>query len=306
MDVIKIVTPKAEPGQFALPVMDVSGVRRKFLDLPYAANAGKNQKLDIYLPDEGDGPFPTIIFIHGGAFWGGDKQDTQCVYLMNGIRRGYAVVSVNHRLSDEAKFPEPVFDVKAAVRFLRANAEKYHLDPKRFAAAGNSAGGYFAALLGTSAGVAALEDLSMGNPDADSSVQAVIGLFGVYDLVMQSKFTEESEPTAMGNMPAMKMPNFADIFAGITCRDHPGLMSLSWPGSYVTRDCPPTLIQAGTADEIVPYDNSPELVDRINAVCGDGRAIMEPFEGRSHGHPDFGTPQNEERLFRFLDEVLKK
>lgn len=302
MDVIKIVMPEPKPGEFAMPVMDVSGVKRKFLDLPYVENAGKNQKLDIYLPDEGDGPFPVIIFIHGGAFWGGDKQDTQCVYLMNGIRRGYAVVSVNHRLSDEAKFPQPVFDVKAAVRFLRANAEKYCLDPNRFAAAGNSAGGYFAAILGTSAGAAALEDLSMGNPDADSSVQAVIGLFGVYDLVMQSQFTEDSVPT--GGMP--KLPNFADIFAGICCRDYPELMSLTWPGSYVTKDCPPTLIQSGTADEIVPYDNSPALVDRINAVCGQGRAIMEPFEGRTHGHPDFGSPENEQRLFRFLDEVLKK
>ena len=212
MDVIKIVMPEAKPGEFALPVMDVSGVKRKFLDLPYVEGSTlKNQMLDIYLPDEGEGPFPVIIFIHGGAFWGGDKQDTQCIYLMNGIRRGYAVVSVNHRLSMEAKYPEPVYDVKAAIRYLRANAAKYCLDPKRFAVAGNSAGAYFAALLGTSATVAALEDQSMGNPWVDTSVQAVIGLFGVYDLVKQSQFTEDSEPGPGG----FKMPNFADQFAEV-------------------------------------------------------------------------------------------
>ena len=148
MDVIKIVTPEAKPGEFALPTMDVSAVKRKFLDIPYVPGGGNPQSLDIFLPDEGDGPFPTIIFIHGGAFWGGDKRDTQNIYLMNGIRRGYAVVNMNHRLSQEAKFPLPVYDVKAGVRFLRANAAKYCLDPDRFAVGGNSAGAYFAALLG--------------------------------------------------------------------------------------------------------------------------------------------------------------
>ncbi len=302
MDVIKIVTPEAKPGEFALPTMDVNAVKRKFLDLPYAVGGGTMQSLDIYLPDEGDGPFPTIIFIHGGAFWGGDKRDTQNIYLMNGIRRGYAVVNMNHRLSQEAKFPLPVYDVKAGVRFLRANAAKYCLDPDRFAVGGDSAGAYFAAMLGCSAGVAALEDPSMGNPGVSSAVQAVIGLFGVYDLAMQSEFTEKSEPMPGG----MKMPNFADQFTGVPCRDYPELMALTWPGSYVTKDCPPTLIQGGTADEVVPYEASPALVDRINAVCGGGRAILQPMEGRTHGHPDYATPENEERLFAFLDGVFKK
>ena len=301
MDVIKIVTPEAKPGEMVLPTMDVSAVKRKFLDIPYVPGGGNAQSLDIYLPDEGDGPFPTIIFIHGGAFWGGDKQDTQNIYLMNGIRRGYAVVNMNHRLSQEAKFPLPVYDVKAGVRFLRANAAKYCLDPNRFAVGGDSAGAYFAAMLGASAGVAALEDRSMGNPGVDTSVQAVIGLFGVYDLVKQSEFTENS-PAAGG----FKMPNFADQFTGMACRDYPELMALTWPGSYVTKDCPPTLIQGGTADEIVPYEASPDLVNKINAVCGDGRAILQALEGRTHGHPDYAAPENEEKLFAFLDSVLKK
>ena len=157
-------------------------------------------------------------------------------------------------------------------------------------------------MLGASGDVAALEDYSMGNPGVSSAVQAVIGLFGVYDLVKQSQFTEDSEPGPGG----FKMPNFADQFAGIVCREHPELSSLTWPGSYVTKDCPPTLIQGGTADQIVPYEASPDLVNKINEVCGDGRAILDVFEGCTHGHPDYGTPKNEERLFAFLDSVLKK
>jgi acetyl esterase/lipase len=156
-------------------------------------------------------------------------------------------------------------------------------------------------MLGCSAGVAALEDPSMGNPGVSSAVQAVIGLFGVYDLAMQSEFTEKSEPMPGG----MKMPNFADQFTGVPCRDYPELMALTWPGSYVTKDCPPTLIQGGTADEVVPYEASPDLVDKINAVCGPGRAVLHALEGRTHGHPDYAAPENEAKLFAFLDSVLK-
>ena len=302
MDTIKLITPDVKPGEFALPVMDVSGVKRKYLDIPYTPGGGADQSLDIYLPDEGEGPFPVIIFIHGGAFWGGDKRDFQCLYLMDGIRRGYAVANVNHRLSQVAKFPHSVFDVKAAVRFLRGNAEKYCLDKTRFAIGGDSAGSYYAAMLGTSAGIPALEDLTMGYPEESSDVQAVIGLFGVYDLEKQSRFTEETPGTP--GMP--KMGNFADQFMGLNCREYPDLVKLAWPGSYVRKDCPPMLIQAGTKDEVVPYENSPDLVNKINSVCGEGRAVMEPFEGLTHGHPDFGKPENVDRMFAFLDSVLKK
>ncbi len=301
MDVIKLVSPDVKPGEFALPVMDVSGVKRKYLDLPYVPGGGADQSLDIYLPDEGEGPFPTIIFIHGGAFWGGERRDFQISYVIDGIRRGYAVVSLEHRLSQEVKFPLPLYDAKAAIRFLRAHAAEYCLDTDHICSIGASAGGWFAAMLATSAGVPALEDKSMGNAEYDSGVAACIGLFGVYDLAMQSQFTEDAP--GMPGMP--KMANFADQFTGLVCRDYPELMRLAWPGAYVRPDCPPTLIQAGTKDEIVPYQNSPDLVDAINAVCGEGRAIMEPFEGCSHGDIKFAAPENIDRLFRFMDEHLK-
>ena len=301
MDSVKIIPPDPN-ASFALPTIDVSGIKRKFLDLAYAGTDDPQQTLDLYLPDEGDGPFPLMIFIHGGAFVGGEKRDFQVAYFMNGIRRGYAVASLNHRYSNESKYPESVYDVKAAVRFLRGNAKKYCLDPDRFAASGASAGAYFATMLGCTAGVPAFEDLSMGNPDVSSAVQAVIGLFGVYDLVWSSKFTDDAPPLD----GAYKMPNFADLFVGVNCREHPELVSLTWPGSYVTRDCPPTLIEGGTADQVVPFGASPALVDKINAVCGEGRAVLQVMEGCTHGHPDYGSPENEERMFAFLDSVLKK
>ena len=300
MDVIRFTTLPPDSPPFVLPELDDSGISRKFRNIPYAGTDNPCQMLDIYLPAEGDGPFPTLVQIHGGAFLGGDKHDGQCVYLMNGILRGYAVVNVNYRLTGEAIFPYPLWDVKAAVRFLRANAKTYRLDPARFAASGDSAGAYFAAMLGVTAGVAAMEDLSMGWAGYDSGVQAVIGMFGVYDLAMQSRFTEDAPPMPSG----VKLPNYSDTFAGACCRDCPGLAALASPGPYVTKDCPPMLIQGGTEDEIVPYEASVELAARVNAVCGEGRAVLESLPGAKHGDPMYETPERERSRFDFLDRVL--
>ncbi len=300
MDVIKLYPAPDDAPLFFLPDMDVSGVHRKYLDVPYAGTENPRQTLDIYLPETGDGPFPTLIQFHGGAFRAGHKRDAQCIYLMNGILRGYAVVNVNYRYSTEAAFPYPVYDVKTAVRFLRANAEKYRLDPSRFAASGDSAGAYFAAMLGTTAGVGAMEDLSMGWSGFDSSVQAVIGMFGVYDLAMQSAFTE----TAPAMPGREKQANFMDVFAGAVCRDCPALAALASPAAYVTKNCPPMLIQAGTADEIVPYQASVDLVNKVAAVCGPGRAVLESLEGATHGHPDYESERYDRSRFDFLDRVF--
>ncbi|MBR2842163.1 MAG: alpha/beta hydrolase, partial [Lachnospiraceae bacterium] len=232
---------------------------------------------------------------------GGHKRDSQCIYLINGLLRGYAVVNVNYRLIGEVIFPYPVYDVKAAVRFLRANAKKYCLDPARFAVSGDSAGAYFASILATSAGVEALEDRSMGASDCDSSVQAMIGMFGLYDIILASQFTEDAPPMPSG----VKISNFADLFAGVNCREAKGIASMVSPISYVSKNCPPVLIQAGMEDEVVPYQSSVEFVNRINAVCGDGRATLESIPGGKHGDPAYESEQLEESRFAFLDRVLK-
>ena len=275
MSVIKIIPLPPDAPPFLQPDVDVSGITRKYLDVPYAGTDNPNQTMDIFLPEEGDGPFPVLIQFHGGAFIGGHKRDSHCIYLINGLLRGYAVVNVNYRLIGEVIFPYPVYDVKAAVRFLRANAKKYCLDPARFAVSGDTAGAYFASILATSAGVEALEDRSMGAPDCDSSVQAMIGMFGLYDIILASQFTEDAPPMPSG----VKISNFADLFAGVNCREAKGIASMVSPISYVSKNCPPVLIQAGMEDEVVPYQSSVEFVNRINAVCGDGRATLESIPG---------------------------
>ncbi len=120
-------------------MVDISGVKRKWLDVAYDSRS-PSQVLDIYLPEEGEGPFPTYIFIHGGAFIAGDKQDLQFLLAADGVNRGYAVVSVEYRKGFESKAPAGLYDVKAAVRFLKAHAGEYRLDPQRFALGGTAPG----------------------------------------------------------------------------------------------------------------------------------------------------------------------
>ena len=103
-------------------------IKRKWLDIAYAS-LSPAQKLDIYLPDEGDGPFPVIVSVHGGAFKFGDKADGQLTPMLEGLKRGYAVVSINYRMSGEALFPKNIHDVKAAIRWVRANAKQYSFNP---------------------------------------------------------------------------------------------------------------------------------------------------------------------------------
>ena len=98
-------------------------IKRKWIDIAYA-NQSQAQKLDIYLPDEGDGPYPVILSIHGGAFKSGDKGDGQVNAMLEGLKRGYAVVSINYRLSGEAIWPAQIQDVKAAIRWIRANSKQ--------------------------------------------------------------------------------------------------------------------------------------------------------------------------------------
>lgn len=303
MDIIRLTEPVFVENKHKDPPMvfiDNSGIHRKILDIPYGKS--KARMLDLYLPEEGDGPFPTIIFFHGGAFWGGSRKDFQCVYALKGILRGYAVASVDYTLCDDALFPAGVLDCKAAVRFLRWNAARYGLDPCRFAVMGDSAGAYMAAMVAASSGNPVFTEPEQENPDADKGVQAMVGLFGVYYLAQQSHFTEQMRLSPDPLQP--KLDNFADLFLGINCRQHSNMAALADPASYVTANFPPALIQGGTADEIVPYRGSLDFAQHVNSVCGEARAVLQSLEGAKHGDDEYNSDENIDRIFAFLDKHL--
>ncbi|MDR2530736.1 MAG: alpha/beta hydrolase [Oscillospiraceae bacterium] len=309
------INPVDSSLPFALPTLDFSAVTRKWVDVDYTPEKPHPaRKLDVYLPEEGDGPFPTIICIHGGAFWGGAKNDFQVAAYMEALDEGFAVASVEQRLcatlpdgsyDPQGRFPNPVYDFKAAIRFLRANAAAYKLDSTRFATAGGSAGGYHAFFAAATADVPALYDASLGFSGVDGRVQAVVDWFGVGDLVTQSQFTEDTPPMKLPNGTEMKMANYADVFLGVNARELPTLAHFANPETWVTPQLPPTLLQHGIADEIVPIECSRRLAKRIDEVCGTGRVILEQFEGYTHGDMRFNSPENIAHMVAFLKDVMR-
>jgi acetyl esterase/lipase len=288
----------SQPGK-----VNTANIKRKWLDVEYAAKS-QSQKLDIYLPDEGDGPFPVILSIHGGAFKSGDKGDGQVAPMLKGLKRGYAVVSVNYRLSGEAIFPAQIYDVKAAIRWIRANAKQYKLNPDRIAAWGGSAGGHLSSLAGPSGNVKELEDLSQGNADKSSRVQAVVDWFGPTDFL---KMDEELRESRVKNPQVHSVPDSPESeLIGRNLTDAPDLVEKANPETYITPDDPPFFIQHGLIDHLVPYQQSVNLARKLEQVIGKEKVILELLPETDHGGPNYQTEQNINKVFLFLDKILKE
>lgn len=267
-----------------------AGVQCKWLDIPYA-NLSSAEKLDIYLPNAGEGPFPVIVAIHGGSFIRGDKRDFQIVPIMEALKRGYAVVSINYRLSGEAKFPSQINDVKAAIRWIRANAEQYALNPKKIAVWGDSAGGNLAALAGTSGNVKELEDLSLGNSDQSSSVSAVVDWYGPINFL------------TIGDI--QRLERVGNKLIGKPLTEAPELYLAANPETYISPDNPPFFIQHGNADKIIPIQQSIDFAAKLENALGKNRVTFEIIEGADHLDEAFNTSENINKVLNFLDRYLK-
>ena len=219
MDQMKIDSPwklttVQGSGPFPTQEIDVSGIKRKWLDVAYA-DQSPAQKLDIFLPDEGEGPFPVYIFMHGGAYLFGAKRDAQLFHAIDGVTKGYAVVTVEQRLAGEAQFPYGLFDLKAAIRYLRANAAQYKLDPEKFALAGDSAGAYYAIMCAATQDIPGFEDETMGNAGVSSKVQSVIGFYGGYDRMKMLPPEMPEPPKGAAPGPGAGGPPMPDLYQAL-------------------------------------------------------------------------------------------
>jgi acetyl esterase/lipase len=286
------------------PMMNIDHIKRKWLDVAYA-NQSSTQKLDIYLPDTGNGPFPVICEFHGGAWLFGDKRDDQQVPMLRGLKKGYAIVCINYRLSGEAIFPSQIFDCKAAIRFIKKNAKQYKLDPEKIGVWGASAGAHLVSLLGTSAGVKELEDLSMGNADINSAVQAVVDWCGPTESFL--KMDEEFKMSGLGiaNHSSLDSPESKLLGRHIT--EVPGLVEFASPKMYANKDIPPFFIQHGSLDQVVPVEQSINFASTLAKAAGVAKVQLEIIAGlHHHGDPAWDTVEMSNKVFHFFDQVFKK
>ncbi len=284
-----------------IPLADVSHIHRKWLDLAYA-DLSPSQNLDIYLPDEGDGLFPVILYLHGGAFSIGDKRDVYVLNILKSIKHGYALVSVNYRLSGEAIFPAGIQDVKAAIRWVRANCKDYHLDGNRVAVWGCSSGANYAAMICLTDRVAEFDDLSLGNPENACNVQAAVEWFGPTDFL---KMDEQAVENGFGLTDHGEAGSPESRYLGAKISEVPLQVELANPMTYVHGQMPPLLIQHGRLDELVPVQQSIIFVEKLEKYVSHDRFEFDIIEGAGHADPLFETDENMERVFSFLDEHMK-
>jgi acetyl esterase/lipase len=293
---------RVDEAAIQIPKADISHIGRKWLDLPYAGRSPA-QQLDIYLPEEGDGPFPVVLHIHGGAFAIGDKRDAMVNPFLDGLGRGYAVVSVNYRLSGEATFPAGLQDIKAAIRWLRAHRQEYRLNPDRLAACGGSSGGYYAAMVGLTAEVADLDDPSLGNASFHCQVQAAVDWFGPTDFL---RMDEQLAASGVGPCDHGQADSPESRFLGAKITEVPDQVRRASPITYIHRDMPPILIQHGRMDPLVPVQQSIAFAAALAEQVGHDRFEFDILEDAVHGDPLFEAPENVDRVFRFIDRHLMR
>jgi acetyl esterase/lipase len=256
-------------------------------DLTYLDREGTALKLDLVRPATGEGPFPAVLVIHGGAWRAGDKASNRPL-LAELARRGYVAVSPQYRFCPAHPFPAQVHDVKAAVRWLRNHAAEYHIDPERFGAMGFSAGGHLALMLGVTDPADGLE--GDAPPDGPSSrVQAVVNFFGPTDL-------------AAADIPDVSRPLVKD-FLGATPAEAPEAAAQASPLTHLSKGDAPVLTYQGTRDPLVPHTQATALADAQTAKGVAGR--VELLLGAGHGWGGAEMQRTLDGSFAFLDQHLR-
>jgi len=279
----------AAPGQAAKLPEGVQALR----DVEYAKVGATSLLLDIFKPSMATGKLPLVIWVHGGA-WSAGNKEWQPIPALPMTARGYAVATIDYRLSGEAKWPAQIHDCKAAVRFLRAHAKEYNLDPDRFGVWGSSAGGHLVAMLGTSGDVRELEG-DLGNPGVSSRVQAVCDWFGPTDLLV----LDNANPVkgllggpASENVDKAKQAN---------------------PITWISKDAPPFLIMHGDQDKAVSIKQSELLREALRKAGGWVKFVAIPGVGHDFRGPEGAAavpwailkPEYLKTVNEFFDEKLK-
>jgi acetyl esterase/lipase len=257
-------------------------------NIEYANPDNQHLQLDMVRPSEGSGPFPAIVCIHGGGFRAGERQSYDDL-IRQFAQRGYVAVTVTYRLAPKYPFPAAIHDVKAAVRWLRGNAAKYHIDPDRIGATGGSAGGHLAQFLGVTSDVKEFEG-DEGHLDQSSRVACVVNYFGPSDFTKSyGKSVDAAE--------------VLPLFLGGNLEQQHQKHILASPLYWVTPHAAPTLCVHGTKDDYVAIEQAQWMVDKLKAA--DVEAELLTLEGAKHGFQGADARKADEAMFAFFDKHLK-
>ena len=256
--------------------------------IEYANPDDQHLQLNLARPKTGDGPFPAIVCIHGGGFRAG-KRESYDGLIVRLAEQGYVAITVTYRLAPKYQFPAAVHDTKAAVRWVRANAAKYKIDPSRIGTTGGSAGGHLAQFLGVTAGVKEFEG-DAGNPGESSAVACVVNVYGPSDFTKSyGKSVDAAE--------------VLPLFLGGNLEKARKLHLKASPLYWVTPVAAPTLCIHGTLDKYVAHEQAVWLVDKMNAAGAEAELLT--LEGAGHGFKGKDAETADKALMAYFNKKLK-
>ena len=257
--------------------LDTSGIENKRLDISYGKDEAN--KLDIYYPQQGNGPWPAIVFFHGGGFIKGNKGRYQLRPALRGLEKGYAVISVGYRLAPKHPASAAFDDAMAAMDYLLKHSAQLNLDVQRMAVWGESVGAMLACWAGFSL-----------------PVQAIISWYTPLDL------RNINEAVFEGMFPAESLAAYIFDATG----ERLALLCEKYDPRYMEKkNLPAIMIQHGTADDLVPVQNAVEFHAHLSSVLPSNKNCLRLVEGAMHGIEDFDTPENLREVYEFLDKHIK-
>lgn len=291
--------PQGADNALAAPAAD-------FANVSYASNADA-QVMDIYLPENASGPSPVIVAVHGGGFaFGSQTMDILWPVIRAGTANGYVVAAIDYRKSGEAAFPAAAADTKAAVRYLKAHAETYGIDPEKVVIWGESAGAYLSVMTALTPEVAELNGDVKDWADQSSRVAALVDFYGPVEF-----YTMDDEYASLGteNTTYSTEESFESKFVGQAVGKDKETTYKTWWRTYEDR-LPEDFalrawIQAGDADASVPYTQSRNLAQGLKEVIGEDNVRFSIIEGADHMDGLFYTDENLSSIFVWLGEALK-
>ena len=272
-----------------IPLMDDSPYSRKSTDLSYGTRT-EWEKLDLFYPDQGEGPWPVFIEVHGGAWYFGQKKSVEFEPFLLGLERGFACVSLGYTLSPQGHYPLPVQEVKTAIRYLRKNAEKYHLDPNKIVLWGGSAGAHLAALAAVSCDTGYLEEDLSGNDGISAKPDVLALWYGCFSYEGTGKPSDD-----------WIYQNFFGVEDLGQIKEE---LRRSSPLSHITGKVCPTFLQHGTADSVVPCRQSQAYYDALVKAGAGERSRLELLPGCEHADSFLFSRENIEKVFQFAEKYL--
>lgn len=293
--------PVGPPVDFRPRMADISWVKRKYLDIPYASESPK-QCMDIYLPEEGEGPFAVLFHIHGGGFALGDKRDDHMDTYLKFLEKGIAVGSIEYRLSGEAIFPAAVLDCRQAIRFAREHAAEYQIDPEHIGVIGGSAGGNLSAILGMNIPNGEFPGEEDGTFIGSCRVNVAVDQFGPIDFKSMDEqarankisFVDHDQPTsAESSYMGGPIQELDDAY-----------VAKANPVTYINPQMAPLLVQHGCVDRLVPYQQSEVLVNAVKEKQPKAIVVFITLPTADHEDKQYGSKENLELVWRFVERYL--